>query len=374
VLAVTFSAFMVPGFESLEAAAQWAAARTRDQLLALGAWADPFDGAVRPPSEKTIRWVLAALDPDALVSACVAWTLAHLPATADGGPARGEGEGLAATLTALAMDGKCARGAKACDGSMPQFMSAVTHQQSVVVAQTQIPDKTSENAAVATLLLSLGEAGWDLTSTVITLDALHTVAATATTITGTGAHYVMTVKANRKTLQTQCAAAFTRHAAQATHDRQSHRGHGRTEERHVSAVQLTPEDGIDFPGAAQVLRMVRYRGGLDGQRTTKEVVFVITSLTTDQADVHTLATLIRQHWHVENGVHYVRDVTLGEDRSHARTRNLPAVLACIRNTVITALRLAGATTIPRARRWASQTPERIIGLFTAPPNPVITKL
>ena len=114
--------------------------RTRDQLLALGAWVDPFDGAVRPPSEKTIRWVLAGLDPDALVTACVAWTLTHLPATADGGPARGEGEGLAATLTALAMDGKCARGAKGSDGSMPQ--SAVTHEQSVVVAQTQIPDKT----------------------------------------------------------------------------------------------------------------------------------------------------------------------------------------------------------------------------------------
>ena len=326
------------------------------------------------PSEKTIRWVLAGLDPDALVTACVAWTLTHLPAAADGGSARGEGEGLAATLTALAMDGKCARGAKDRDGSMPQFMSAVTHEQSVVVAQTQIPDKTSEIAAVATLLAGLGEVGWDLASTVITLDALHTVAATATAITATGAHYVMTVKANRKTLQAQCAAAFTRHATQATHDRVTCRGHGRTEERHVSAVPLTCEDGIDFPGAAQVLRVVRYRGGLDGQRTTKEVVFVITSLTTDQADVHALATFIRQHWHVENGVHYVRDVTLGEDRSHARTRNLPAVLACIRNTVIAALRLAGATTIPRARRWASQTPERIIGLFTAPPNPVIATL
>jgi hypothetical protein len=200
------------------------------------------------------------------------------------------------------------------------------------------------------------------------------VAATAAAITGTGAHYLMTVKANRKALQAQCAAAFTRHAADATHDRATGRGHGRTEERHVSAVQLTPEDGIDFPGAAQILRVVRYRGGLDGQRITKEVVFVVTSLTAGQADVHALATLIRQHWHVENSVHYVRDVSLGEDRSHARTRNLPAVLACVRNTVIAALRLAGATAIPRARRWASEAPERIIGLFTAAPNPVIATL
>lgn len=373
VLAVTFSAFMVPGFESLEAAAQWASARTRGELLRLGAWPDPFDGAVVAPSEKTIRWVLTTLDPDALVTACVAWTLARLH-EADAVEADQDGEVLAGKLTALAMDGKCARGAKAPDGSMPQFISAVTHRRPVVVAQTQIPDKTSEIAAVATLLASLDEAGWDLGSTVTTLDALHTVRDTALAITGAGAHYVMTVKGNRKALQAACAAAFRRHHATARTHLQTGRGHGRTEERHTAAVTITPADGIDFPNAAQILRVVRYRGGLDGQRTTKEVVFVITSLTAEQADVHALATLIRQHWHVENGIHYVRDVSFGEDRSHARTGNLPAVLACIRNTVIAALRLTGATTIPRARRWASQTPERIIGLFTTSANPVISSL
>ena len=370
VLAVTFSAFMVPGFESLEAVAQWAGARTRAELLRLGAWPDPFDGAVVAPSEKTIRWVLTALDPDALVTACVAWTLAHRH---DTGSER-DGEVLAVRLTALAMDGKCARGAKAADGSMPQFMSAVTHVRPVVLAQTQIPDKTSEIDAVATLLASLAEAGWDLRSTVITLDALHTVRDTATAIIGVGAHYVMTVKGNRKALQAACAAAVRHHSATARHHLQTNRGHGRTEEGHLAAVTVTDEDGIDFPGAAQILRVVRYRGGLDGQRTAKEVVFVITSLGPDQVDLARLAELIRGHWQVENGIHYVRDVSLGEDRSHARTGNLPAVLACIRNTVIAALRLAGATTIPRARRWASHTPDRIIELFTTGTNPDISSL
>ena len=374
VLAVTFSAFMVPGFESLEAAAQWAASRTRAELLRLGAWPDPFDGAVVSPSEKTIRWVLTMLDPDALVTACVAWTLAHRhdDSTDAGGDA--PAETMAATLTALAMDGKCARGAKTADGVMPQFMSAVTHDRPVVVAQTRIPDKTSEIAAVATLLANLADAGWDLASTVITLDALHTVRDTATTITAAGGHYVMTVKGNRKVLQAACAAAFGHHGATARHHVQTGRGHGRTEERHLSAVSVTADDGIDFPRAAQIARVVRYRGGLDGQRITKEVVFVITSLTADQADAATLAQLIRGHWQVENSIHYVRDVTLSEDRCHARTGNLPAVLACIRNTIIAALRLAGATIIPRARRWAAEAPERIIKLFTTDTNQVIRSL
>jgi predicted transposase YbfD/YdcC len=381
VLAVTFSAFMVPGFESLEAVAQWAAARTRAQLLRLGAWPHPLDGQVWPPSEKTIRWLLTELDPQALVAACVAWTLAHRHRP-EADPGRDgqvmDGQVMAARLTALAMDGKSARGAKSADGSMPHFVSAVTHAESVVVAQTQVPHKTSEIDAVATLLTDLGRSGWDLSTTVITLDALHTVAATATAITATGAHYVMTVKANRKRLQAACAAAFARADTDpdrdVRHDVQTSRGHGRTEERHLAAVAIEPGDDIDFPGAAQIIRVVRYRGGLDGQRTSKEVVFVITSLTPDQADVHDLARYVREHWHIENGVHYRRDISFGEDRSHARTGNLPAVLACVRNTIIAALLLAGATAIPRARRWASQAPERIIDLFTADTNPDIASL
>lgn len=369
VLAVTLSAFSVPGFESLEAVAQWAAERSREQLLRLGGWADPFDGVVHPPCEATIRRVLTLLDPDALVTACVAWTLAHLEEDTDTDagadvPEAGEaGANLAGRLKALAMDGKCSRGARRADGSMPQFMGAVTHERPVVVAQRQIPDKTSEIAAVATLLKDLGEAGWDLGSTVITLDALHTVRATATAITAVGAHYLMTVKANRPLLQAACATACNRFA-DATRDVQTGRGHGRTEERHVTAVTITAADCIDFPAAAQVLRIVRYRGGLDGQRTAKEVVYAITSLTADQAIVKTLAGLVRGHWHVENGLHYLRDVTFGEDASRARTGNLPAVLAAVRNTVIAALRLAGATGIARARRWAAEAPERAIQLFT----------
>ena len=71
VLAVVLTAFTLPGFESLAAAAQWAGdpARTRRQLLVLGAWSDPFDGRVWPPSEPTIRTILTRIDPDALTRA-----------------------------------------------------------------------------------------------------------------------------------------------------------------------------------------------------------------------------------------------------------------------------------------------------------------
>jgi DDE family transposase len=318
VLAVVFTAFCLPGFASLAGAAQWAAdpARGRRQLLALGAWPDPLTGRVSPPSEPTIRAILSRIDPDALTRACVAWTLAHrepdpAPDTGtdpdpDPDPdtrtdpddaagtrtdASGRGQQMARELTALAMDGKCARGARRStpenvpnadtaenltdpgSGQAPMFFAAVTHDRPMVVAQRQIPTKTSEIRGVATLLADLQAVGWDLASTVITLDALHTVRETATKIMDTGAHYLMIVKRNRADLYDRCAQLIaTADPDQLDRHTTTGRGHGRTEERILAALPLIDTDGIDFPGAAQVLRIVRYTGGLDGQRTTKEVV------------------------------------------------------------------------------------------------------
>jgi len=383
---VVLSAFTIPGFDSLVGAAQWAGDRTQAQLVVLGGSAHPLTGIVIAPSEATIRRVLTKLDPAALTVACVAWTLARLrdleqrEAQADRAAAGRQGAQLGTKLKALAMDGKVVRGARRADGSMPQFMAAVTHERPVVVGQRQIPDKTSEIRAVATLLGDLAGAGWDLSSTVVTLDALHTVRATAQTIIDTGADYVMTVKKNRATLHARCAAIFARHGQGQDRvrdtdvDLQAGRGHGRTEARHLVAVTLTEADSIDFPGAAQIFRIVRYTGGLDGQRRTKEVVYCITSLTHQQADAATLARLVRGHWQVENGLHHVKDVTFGEDASRARTGHLPAVLSTVRNTIISAIRLAGATNIAQTRRWAAGSPERVIWLFSTGANPDIRTL
>jgi len=132
------------------------------------------------------------------------------------------------------------------------------------------------------------------------------------------------------------------------------RGHGRTEQR---LIEVVPATGITFPGATQVFRIIRYTGGLDGQRQRKEVVHDITNLTTGEADDARLAALVREHWAIENNVHWVRDMTYREDAHRARTGNAPAVLACIRNLVTTALRLAGNLNLAVARRAATSNPE-----------------
>ena len=353
VLAVLVASFACAGFESFLASAQWAAGADRELLLALGAAPDPLSGAVTPPSEATIRRIACRVDREALEAVLASWTAAQLD------PVAPDGE-----RVAVAVDGKTVRGARVGGQSAPHLLSAATHDRSLVLAQRQIPGKTNEIPMVEALLDDLTAAGHDVTTMVFTLDALHTQHATASLLEGAGAGYVMTVKGNQPRL---LHAVIDRLGAQQpTRTRQLSRGHGRTEERRLSVV---PATGIDFPGAQRVFRVIRYTGGLDGQRTRKQVVHGITNLVTEKADAAQLAIFVQGHWSIENSIHYVRDVTYREDASRARTGNAPAVLAAIRNAVTTALRLAGAVSIAAARRAAALDPHTIIQLFTRRPEP-----
>jgi Transposase DDE domain len=73
---------------------------------------------------------------------------------------------------------------------------------------------------------------------------------------------------------------------------------------------------------------------LMGEKTTVEVVHGITSVGRERADAARLLQLARGHWGIENGLHFVRDVTLGEDACRVRTGAAPQILAAIRNTVV----------------------------------------
>ncbi|HEX5542636.1 MAG TPA: ISAs1 family transposase [Micromonospora sp.] len=353
VLGVLVSALSCAGFETFAAVAQWAAAADRELLLSLGAAPDPLTGAVHAPSEATIRRMACGVDAQALEAAIAAWTAGQLPEPEpDAGP------------MPVAIDGKTVRGARSGDQPAPHLLGACTHDSSVMLAQRQIPGKTNEIPMVATLLDDLRAAGHDPDSMVFTLDALHTQHATARLLHDAGAGYLMCVKGNQPGLRAAVIDQLRTHQPVRFGERS--RGHGRTEERILTVV---PATGIDFAGAAQVFRIVRHTGGLDGQRTRKEVVHGITNLRSEHADAARLAALTRGHWSIENGVHYVRDVTYREDAHRARTGNAPAVLAALRNAVTTALRLAGAVNIAAARRAATLDPHTVIRMFTRPAKP-----
>ena len=187
---------------------------------------------------------------------------------------------------------------------------------------------------------------------------MHTQTAHAEYLHARGAHYILPVKGNQPGIFDLLDAMPWRTVP--TH-RTDERGHGRTEQRTIQVAPAPPE--LAFPHAAQVALVERY---VDiGDTHTAVAVFYLTDLTTQQAGPDDLAGLVRDHWDVENRLHWVRDVTFGEDASRVHTRNGPRVMASLRNLAISTLRIHKWTNIAAGCRWAGSDQRRpllLIGL------------
>jgi hypothetical protein len=120
--------------------------------------------------------------------------------------------------------------------------------------------------------------------------------------------------------------------------------------------------GQDWAGLRQGFELRRERT-VKGQ-TTVEVVHGITSLSPQRAEACRLLELTREHWGIENGSHYRRDVTLGEDASRIRKGTAPQVMAGLRNTVIHLAQQVAPTLATAVRRLGNCFAEacRLIGL------------
>jgi predicted transposase YbfD/YdcC len=140
------------------------------------------------------------------------------------------------------------------------------------------------------------------------------------------------------------------------------RGHGRIERRTVKAVTVTA--GIAFPHAAQAIQITRKTRRPGSRKWRAETSYAITSLPAAQARPDQLAGWIRGHWNIGNKLHWVRDVTFGEDASTARTGTGPHVMAALRNLVISILRLAGHASIAAALRHTARDQARAFRLLT----------
>ncbi|WP_245862672.1 ISAs1 family transposase [Sanguibacter antarcticus] len=100
------------------------------------------------------------------------------------------------------------------------------------------------------------------------------------------------------------------------------------------------------------MRRTRTQAG----KKSVEVVYVITSMSPNDADPVQIATWVQGHWAIENRLHWVRDVVFYEDRSSVRTGHAPRVMATLRSTAISVLRLAGSTNMAAATRHHARDP------------------
>ena len=332
---------VLAGARSFREIGDQAADLPQDMLAALGGVRCPLRRKIAVPSEKRIRTLLQDLDGDALDVIVGGW----LRRLAAGEPGAAAGH--------VAIDGKWLRGVG--DGPVKLF-SALQRDQGVIIAQTRIPDETNETTQVKALLDPV-----DLTGAVVTADAAHAARETAQYIAGArGADYLLTVKGNTPGLQraifdkiqAECDAAAPDHC-------DTDRGHGRTVRRSLWAAAA---DGIDFPHAAQVIRIRRDTLDIDGAMIAKETVHAATSLDAVRGTPGTLAALARGQWAIE-AVHWIRDTAYREDHSAGYAGNEPQVMATLRNTAISLLRIAGITAIARTLQAFSRDRTRILDVI-----------
>jgi len=235
-------------------------------------------------------------------------------------------------------------------GSGRHLLAALDHVHGVVLGQVDVAAKTNEIPMFATLLDRI-----DLRGAIVTADAMHAQRGHAEYLVDQrAAHFVLTVKRNQPHLYARLAALPWREVPVGHDTRAS--GHGRAEWRTLKITAVTA--GLGFPHAAQAIQIVRRRRRLNSTRWSTETVYAITSLSATQTSPDELADALRGHWSIEDRLHWVRDVTFGEDLSQVRTGNGPRVMASLRNLAITILRLTQTANIAAALRHHARRSDR----------------
>ena len=325
---------VLAGARTLVAVAEWAADADRNALSRHG-----IDSQAVLPSESTIRRTLALVDADAFDRAVAAWMAVKI------GHLQGR--------RVIAIDGKTMRGARR-EGDAPHLVAALEQRSGAVVGQVATAAKSNEIPALRDLLDTM-----DITGAVITADAMHCQRETAKHITDAAGHYLLTVKANQRRLRDKLGTLPWKDVPATSALTMTN---GRRVRRTIKTVQAPA--WVDFPGAAQVIQVRRTRT-IKGRKHI-EVVYAICSVPMTTAPPATVAAWIQGHWGIENKLHWVRDVVFDEDRHQLRTGHGPQVMATLRNTAISLLRLAGHTSIASALRHHSRDSRRPIELLTAP--------
>jgi predicted transposase YbfD/YdcC len=285
------------------------------------------------PSHDTFRRVLMLVDPDAFERSFLAWVRAVFRPEEDG-------------LRQVAIDGKTVRRSFDRQRGRPplHLVSAYATEHGLVLAQRATETKGGELAVVPELL-----DGLDLEGCLVSLDALACQPAIAGRVVGRGGDYLLALKGNRKKAHAEvrdwfAANAFAPGAPLRPCFDAFDDGHGRLVRRRVFAcADLAPFAALaDWPGLATVVAVETIRG-IPGRGEVKaEIRHYLSSA---RLPPEALAAAIRNHWRVENGLHWVLDVVFREDASRVRERNAARNLALLRRI---ALNLARADTTLKA--------------------------
>ena len=358
---------MMCGCRSYAAIAQWGRTYHSDLPKALG-----FK-RTKTPCASTFHYVFKDLDAIALENTLTDWALTVL-----------EGLSPETDTQALAIDGKTLCGSDKQGATIRHLLSVVSHQLGITLTQQPVDTKTNEIPIATQILQAL-----DVSGKIVTTDALLTQKAFCQTLREKNADYVLPVKANQKQTYQDIKLLFEPETPPKTDvDPQDYQArifetlhqeadahfdtyscmeneHGAITTRTLTTSTLLNEH-LAWPGLAQVYEYRTHRKHRRTGKITHHVQYGITSLSTAQASAQRLLELRRGHWAIENLSHRTRDMILGEDASQVRCGNIPHVMAALRNTVLTLLRISGYTKIAQACRFFAARPTEALKIIQNP--------
>jgi len=277
------------------------------------------------PSKNTFARVMSSLDPAMFKECFISWVRSFQLALKE----------------VIAIDGKTLRKSfdKATEQSAIHMVSAFATSTKLVLGQEKVNSKSNEITAIPKLLDLLA-----LEGAIVSIDAMGAQKKIAKKIRQKKADYVLALKGNHSALHNDIRL-FLSSEVEKLHKNKTHRiinycedydkGHGRIEQRtcyvtdRIDWLEQKPQ-WTDLTTIALIESKV-----IVGNKTTTEQRYFISSL---PANAKELSDAVRRHWGIENSLHWVLDVTMGEDNSRVRKDNAPENMAMIRHIVLNLLR------------------------------------
>ncbi len=287
------------------------------------------------PSYSTFRRSFLQVEPQGWIETFNQWALATLP------------EAMAGVLS---IDGKSIRctstGGNSSEQNFVSFVSVYGHQVGVVQLLMMENKKCSEIHVAQALIAQLPELP---PGQCLSFDALHTTQATVKAVNAIEQDYLLALKSNRAETYAAVETLTQTEPALAVAVEQDH-SHGRSVQRHVQVFAPPPSLQEKYARLASI--GVVTRTGIRAQQPFCETVYYLSSRRWSASD---LLKATRQHWQIENGLHWVKDVTFEEDDPVRKGGHAPTNWAVLNTFCITLARRQRWRTIPQAlRSWANQ--------------------
>jgi len=263
----------------------------------------------------------------------------------------------------VVLDGKTLRGTlhhQAEDQSPLHHMTLYEAKTGIVLKETMVAEKANELTHMTAFLTPVL-----LQGRIISADALYTQRSFCQEVLAAGADYLLVAKHNQPTLYEDLSLFFhdpPRDCLDWRTASSSTKGHGRLEPRVLwASTELTDFLARDWYGVHQVFclrRRVEH-----ALKCTQEIVYGITSLSPTKAAPSRLLALNREHWAIENRLHYRRDGALAEDACQVRKGSAPHILAVLNSFVLALFDFCKVSNVKQQMRCLDAHPFQAVRLL-----------